>query len=213
MKNNMYKDGYHLNSKYWQEKKNKIPNINNELIEIALGMIISDACMYKKSKNAIIKFEQGYKQKEFINNLFEKFKLYSWMDNIQIRYKNNQIKSYWFKTFSHLTFNELWNLFYKNEKKKYKKGLIKNHFTWLSLAYWIMSDGSNNKGSLNLHTENFTKVENKNICKELNEKFNINSLLSKSKNKYYIRINIKDSNKIKIKIKKYIIESMIYKIK
>lgn len=208
----MYKNGYHLNSKYWQEKKNKIPNMNNKLKEIALGMIISDACMYKKSKNAIIKFELGYKQKEFIDYLFDNFKTYCWMDYPKIRYKDNKIKSYWFKTFSHPTFNELWILFYKNNKKRYKKGLIKNNFSWLSLSYWIMSDGSNNKGCLNLHTQNYTKVENRNICKELNEKFYINALISKSNNKYYIRINKKDSYFITENIKPFILDSMKYKI-
>ena len=29
--------------------------------EIAIGMILSDACMYKISKDALIKFEQGYR--------------------------------------------------------------------------------------------------------------------------------------------------------
>jgi len=39
----------------------------SELREIAIGMILSDACMYKKrkSKDALIKFEQGYQQEEF----------------------------------------------------------------------------------------------------------------------------------------------------
>jgi hypothetical protein len=50
------KNGYHLNSKYWQEWKNKLPSVPLELREIAIGMILGDACMYKKSKNALIKF-------------------------------------------------------------------------------------------------------------------------------------------------------------
>lgn len=29
------------------------------------------------------------------------------------------VKSYWFKTFSHITFNKLWDLFYLNGKKTY----------------------------------------------------------------------------------------------
>ena len=48
------RDGYHLNSKFWQESP-------SDLREIAIGMILSDACMYKISKDALIKFEQGYR--------------------------------------------------------------------------------------------------------------------------------------------------------
>jgi predicted DNA-binding protein (MmcQ/YjbR family) len=39
------KNGYHLNSKYWQEWKKKVPALPLELKQIAIGMILSDACM------------------------------------------------------------------------------------------------------------------------------------------------------------------------
>ena len=38
-------NGHHLNSKYWQDIKNTKPNINDSLFNIALGMILGDACM------------------------------------------------------------------------------------------------------------------------------------------------------------------------
>jgi hypothetical protein len=74
-----YRDGYHLNSKYWQEWKTKLPALSFELTEIAIGMILSDACMYKKSNHALIKFEQGYIQEEFLIHLFSLFKSYCFM--------------------------------------------------------------------------------------------------------------------------------------
>ena len=42
-------------------------------------MILSDACMYKVSKHALIKFEQGYLQEEFLFHLFSLFKEYCFM--------------------------------------------------------------------------------------------------------------------------------------
>ena len=74
-----YRDGYHLNSKYWQEWKTKLPALSLELKEIVIGMILSDACMYKKSNHALIKFEQGYIQEEFLIHLFSLFKAYCFM--------------------------------------------------------------------------------------------------------------------------------------
>jgi len=56
-----------------------LPLLPIDLIEITIGMILSDACMYRVSKEAIIKFEQGYLQEEFIFHLFNLFKLYCFM--------------------------------------------------------------------------------------------------------------------------------------
>lgn len=60
-------------------EKKKLPPISSELREIAIGMILSDACMYKKSNHSLIKFEQGYAQEEFLNHLFSLFKSYCFM--------------------------------------------------------------------------------------------------------------------------------------
>ena len=50
------RDGNHLNSKYWQDHKKNLPYLPIELFQIAVGMILSDACMYKVSNHALIKF-------------------------------------------------------------------------------------------------------------------------------------------------------------
>ena len=60
------KDGHYFNSKYWQDWKKSLPLLPSELEEVAIGMVLSDACMYKVSNHALIKFEQGYKQEEFL---------------------------------------------------------------------------------------------------------------------------------------------------
>jgi LAGLIDADG DNA endonuclease family len=104
-----YKDGYHLNSKYWQEWKTKLPPLPLELKEIVIGMILSDACMYKESNHALIKFEQGYLQEKFLLHLFSIFKLYCYMiePGKRINFKGPRkglTKSLWFKTFSHYSF-------------------------------------------------------------------------------------------------------------
>jgi len=79
------RDGFHLNSKYWQEHKKKLPDLPDKLFQIAVGMILSDACMYKVSNHALIKFEQGYLQEEFLFHLFYIFKEYCFMIEPGIR--------------------------------------------------------------------------------------------------------------------------------
>ena len=106
------KNGYHLNSKYWQEWKKKLPVLPHLLKEVSIGMVLSDASMSKKSNNAIIKFEQGYVQKEFLYHLFNIYKTYCFMVEPGKRFelrgaRKGLIKSFWFKTFSHSSFTEI----------------------------------------------------------------------------------------------------------
>lgn len=102
-----YKNGYHLNSPYWQNYKKTLPLLPQHCFEIAIGMILGDASIYKISTQAYIKFEQGYKQQAFLENLFDNFKKYCFMDQPGKRFLRDnsktekQIKSFWFKTFSH----------------------------------------------------------------------------------------------------------------
>jgi hypothetical protein len=54
------KNGYPLNSKYWQDYKRSLPDLPSNLYEIAVGCLLGDACLYRVSKDTKIKFEQGY---------------------------------------------------------------------------------------------------------------------------------------------------------
>src|SRR5258708_37685733 len=85
-------------------------------------MLLGDATMYKVSKNALIKFEQGYQQASFVNDLFDLFKNYTFMLEPGIRIdlhhpiRTGEVKTYRFKTFSHTTFTNLSDLFTVNGK-------------------------------------------------------------------------------------------------
>lgn len=117
-----YKDGHHLNSKYWQDWKKNVAALPIKLKQITIGMVLSDASLSKTSNNAIIKFEQGYLQEDFLYHLFDLFKAYCFMECPGSRFelrgarrlRRGLIKSFWFKTFSHASFTEIWELFYIN---------------------------------------------------------------------------------------------------
>ena len=132
------------NSKYWQNYKKTINNLPLKLFDIAIGCMLGDACMYKISKNSKIKFEQGYKHKEYLYHLFNLFKDYTFQDEPYIRYeiRKDLIKSFSFRTFTHPTFNSIWELYMKNGEKRIESNLIRNYLSPIGLAYWIMDDGS-----------------------------------------------------------------------
>jgi len=172
-------NGHHLNSSYWQNYKKTVCNLPQHLFDVAVGMILGDATMYHVSFDAILKFEQGAKQKQFGFHLFQLFSEYCFMQSPAPRYETNfiKIKSYWFKTFSFPDFTRLYLLFYEKAGdrriKRIKKGLILNELTPRGLAYWIMYDGSLQKDckTMILHTQGFTHSENIILSHELNENF------------------------------------------
>lgn len=220
-----HKDGYHLNSKYWQDWKKKLPPIAPELREIAIGMILSDACMYKKSNHSLIKFEQGYAQEEFLNHLFDLFKPYCFMvepgKRIELHGKRKAlIKSLWFKTFSHYSFDDIWCLFYKDSSDKVIKTIQEGlifffQLTEKGLAYWIMGDGSLQKDSktMILHTQSYSENENLILSKELNEKFGFKTEVKLHKKIYWIiKFSKEDALILHNLIKPHILASMVYKL-
>ena len=147
------RDGYHFNHKHWQLYKKGIPPLKQELFHCAVGIILGDATMSKAHREAHIKFEQRYKQKEFLDHLFQLFKGYCFMESPQKRLelrgeRAGQVKSYWFKTFSHGTFTDLYSQFYRAKKKCINKTFLEGGLTERGFAYWVMSDGSLEKGGV-----------------------------------------------------------------
>jgi hypothetical protein len=217
-----YRDGHHLNSKYWQEWKKKLPALPSELMEVAVGMVLSGACMYKVSTHALIKFEQGYLQEAFLLHLFEIFKLYCFMEapgrRIELKGPRQGLtKSLWFKTFSHYSFTAIWNLFYSqcDGKKIIQKGLVLNYLTPIGLAYWVMGAGSLQKDqkTMILHTQSYTRVENLILSEELNAKFGFTTEVIPHKEKYFcVKFNSEDALLLHNLIKPYVHGSMAYKI-
>lgn len=215
------RDGYHFNSKYWQDWKKNLPMIDSKLFQLILGMVLSDASMYRVSREALVKFEQGVDQKDFLFHLFEECKMDCFMTEPGMRKhihgpKEGEVKSYWFKTFSHKSFSIIWDLFYDDTtvKKSINSGIIINHLNEIGLAYWVIGDGSLHREGrvLTLHTQGFSQDENKMLSEELNIKFGFKSKVVKHKNKFVVQFTTSDANKLHDLLKPYLIPSMIYKL-
>lgn len=214
------KDGYSVTSKYWQDYKKSLPNLPSNLQEIAVGSLLGDANLYRVSKDTKIKFEQGHMHKDYLFSLFNLFKLYTFFEEPYVRFeirgiKKGEVKSYSFRTFTHPTFNNLWDLFIVDGKKSIKPNLIRDHLTDLGLTYWIMDDGSlqKDKKSMIIHTQSYTNAEVELLSSELNTKFNLNSVVIPHKKIYFvIFIPSKDAKLLYNLISPHIHPSMSYKL-
>lgn len=131
-----YKNQYHFKSLHWQEYRKALPSITEQQFEIAVGMILGDASIYKTSFDSHIKFEQGYKQQAFIEHLFAIFKKYCFAEQLHQRFVKNSsgckiLKSFEFKTLSHPSFTLIYNLFYEPSSEKVRKKRISNNLSYL----------------------------------------------------------------------------------
>ena len=189
----------------------KISKFNKSII---IGLILSDGYIEKrKGWNPRIIFEQSIKNFEYIWYIFNKFNHFnSTYPKLRLIYIKNKIyHSILFKTRQLFCFNEIYNLFYSNNKKIIKEDLY-HYIDYISIAHWIMGDGSKRKNGLILCTDNFTLKEIIILMNIFKIKFNIDSTIQKEKFYFRIYINKNNIDKIKPNIKPYFVKSMLYKI-
>lgn len=214
------RDGHHHNSVYWQKVRLNLPALSQVLKEVTIAMVLSDAGMEWRGRDALIKFEQGYRQKNFVYHLFDLYKEYCFSTEVREYVaksgaRKGLVKSYYFKTFSIPQFTEVYNLFYEDGTKVIRPGLVSDHIGGLGLRYWIMSDGSlqKDKRSMILHTQSFTKEENLLLSSELNRKFGLHSRVIEHKDKYtVIFIPRRDAQTIRELIYPHLLPHFAYKL-
>ena len=178
--------------------KKQMPSLlPSELLSIGVGEMLGDATVISSStgKSASLRFQQGYKNKLYFEHLFSIFKDWSWYTSptVNVPLKGVRIglpKSYCFSTFTHAAWLPLQEIFIVKGKKTYVAGTILKYLCGVGLSYWICDDGCicTHTGVLRLHTEGFTQEENIQICKELNQKFNLESYVVRDRNYWKIYI-------------------------
>jgi len=183
--------------------------------DFLIGTLLGDGCVHQKGKSYYLYISHCEKQKDLV--LWKKAILGNLVNVVNkiIDKRGNSIM-YSFATVVHNNFNFFYKLFYENNKKVIKENLI-NYLTPLSLAVWIMDDGSLNKNvNLRFHTEGFSETEQKILQNILKIKFDIKSKICKfnrnNKEYYYLSLNKENTVKISKLVEKYFVQCMKYKL-
>lgn len=171
------------------------------LNEIVIGKILGDGSI---NKTGSLNFCQSVKQRVYLEHCYQLFKPYlrehkQICSNLQIR-AGKQNESLYFETCA--IFKEFLPLFYKYETSSNKRikiipKNINEYLTFRGLAYWVMDDGTYNKGRVYLCTHSFTQEENILLCQVLETKFSLSCALIKRKNpkikgEFWYNIKIRD---------------------
>ena len=121
----------------------------------------------------------------------------------------NEIYETFYLVPSHSSGNWDWN------GKKIIPNNIAEHLTRVSLAYWIMDDGSFTGSGLKLHTNAFTKEELNLLIEALNKNFSIKATINISKREkaqYTLYISKNQLQLVRNLIKDHMHEDMMYKL-
>lgn len=182
---------------------------------ILIGILLSDGWLQKrKGWNPRQGIKQSIKHFFYIWFIFNELGiLCSNYPNISKNFKRNKLfYSITCSTRQQKEFNQQNSLFYNEKQQKCIKQELFDYLDEVVLAHWIMGDGAKKNKGLILCTDSFTLKENILLINMLYIKFNIICTLHKEKYKYRININKIEQDKIKNKIRPYILIPFRYKI-
>lgn len=167
---------------------------------LVIGSILGDGNLRIPGRNKEANFiiDHGEEQKDYV---FWKYKLMKeWVLTppkkvIRIYHKDRNRKtiSWRFLTIAHPEFTPFYRMFYLGEKKIVPESIKKLLIHPLTLAVWVMDDGTRSGESFFLNTQNFTRKEQEELILCLKENFGIEGKInihSYWENKIFYRIRI-----------------------
>jgi len=213
-------------TKYWQKKWILIKNsltLTSKQKAVIIGSLLGDGTMRigRGAKNANFKIEHGLKQKRYVDWKYHILQSFVFTKpEMSYRYRENNEKypkSWWFRTIRHPILTEIYRRFYLGEGYRNGRKIIpldiKDDFTPLALAVWIMDDGSYSRGIINISTYSFSLQEIRYLQEYLEEQFKIEAVFYKDRDKgYRMYFRKQETNKLIRIIHPHIISSMMYKI-
>lgn len=186
--------------------------------DILIGTVLGDGYLQKTGeKNARLRLEHGADQKEY---LFWKVKNLQQFFQGKPKYLErkhpitNRTYKYWrHQSQSTPILGKLRNIFYRNGRKVIPGNIVK-FLTPRSFAVWYMDDGyyyPRDKCSY-LYVGNIAKEEAELIVRALEQKFGLMARVLSKKKGFAIYFSPKETIKLKILIKDYLLKQFNYKI-
>lgn len=194
-------------------KENELNPLTQDNLEIILGIMMGDGSMEHNYKNARMSIAHGEKQKEYSCYIADKLSnlnphTYVSVSKLDER-TGKRYTSYWIDLPANPAFNEICDHFYVNRIKRIPIELFDN-FTWQSLAYMFMDDGSKAHSGGQLATNCFTIEDLQKFQDFLLRKFNVETTICK---RHTLYIKAKSFRHMKSNIEPYMCECTKYKIR
>ena len=189
--------------------------------EFIFGTLLGDGSLSLRGKHTNARFKVSHTGKD-IGYLRFKWDVLSdfvtgniYWDTHHNQQVNKVYHSYSFITCTHPELTPIFQLFYKNGRKIVDLTIL-NQINPFGLAVWIMDDGYYNYPGkhIELYTMGFTFVEHTLMIEWFGERFSVHPkvVLHKQCNKYYLRFNQADTQRLIEIIQQHIVPCMSRKI-
>jgi hypothetical protein len=159
-----------------------------------VGTLLGDAHIRRnKDGTSFVTFEQALAKESYLVHLYKLVTAQGLSMNSPIqynradpRYSGKINSSLYFRTISHICFNELADLFLDGSNKVISTN-IAEHLDIVALAYWICDDGQTVKrGGVTLCTDSFTAFEIQLLRDALMSNFGLSTSLHRQGKRIYI---------------------------
>ena len=182
-------------------------SLSEEQMTIITGTLLGDGSLRRK-KNTLLEINHSYKQKTYVFWLYDRLKnIVKTPPKLKINGLNRL--SYRFTTQSLSDLNAFYAKFYTASGEKIVPDDL--NLNGLSLAVWLMDDGSKSRNSIYLNTQQFSVKDQKKLISFLYP-FGIKATLNKDKKYYRLRISCDTVPTFKKLVTEYILQDMRYKL-
>lgn len=182
-------------------------SLTEEQRSVLIGVLLGDGAMRKKT-HALLEINHSYRQKEYVDWLYQKFQNYVDTEP-KMRKSNGKRIAYRFTTKSLPVLTIFYDSFFLEKHKIIPDNLI---LTPLTLAVWYMDDGSRCDTDIYLNSQQFTQEEQEKLISLLYKQYGIQASLNKDKQYKRIRIKKESVSRFINLISPFIISTMRYKL-
>lgn len=173
--------------------------------QIVIGSLLGDGHLVHTTRGYALRMNHGIQQRAYVNWKYEELK------NLTNSAPQTYQRSYYFRTVSHPYFDFLRTQFYQKSQKVVPAQLAQ----WMgpiTLAIWLMDDGSRDKYQLRLNSQSFSLQENKHLIRILEATFGITVTVNRDKQKFRLRVSARSMPRVRQLVAPFIIPSMQYKL-
>jgi len=190
-------------------------NLNNVQQAVLIGTLLGDGTIQMRKKDARLHIKHSLNQ---ISLVEYKRKVFANITNMNVRVFKQKVGGVdynfaEFVTLTHSEFTRFYKLFYKEHKKVVPTDLGQLLKSPMSVAVWIMDDGSSEYAGVSIQTHSFTEEEVKNLIKVIENNFNLKALMRKNKNRWIIYFTKSSLFKLTRLVSKYTLPEFEYKLK
>lgn len=200
--------------------KERIGPHKQEIIDIIVGSLLGDGWGEKRNNSTRFHFHVSSRNAQyldFLHNLFLKNGYCSDIKpkkKIQVGKNGKKYYSIKMRTFSFTSFNEIYDMFYPDIKKKVVPKNIAQYLTGRALVIWVMDNGSEGVAGTKISVESFSLKEIETLQSALFFNFGLQYTIQTDKQWHVLYLSKKSQLKTLAEIiKASMVPSMLYKIR